>query len=745
MNAQKPKFGIFRLPLPRTSRELAVFLLLTVLLPSEVLASEVAATDTLAFADGLYSRQMYGPAAAEYQKFIEANPESDILSDAKFRMAESHYFLKRYEKASALFEAFIAEYSADKRISIAYFRLGLCQYFQKNYKKASEILFDAARMSSDPELKSGSLFHLGKSYEAMGDADRSKKIFERILVSYPKTDYAIYSSLMLGERAAQEKNHEAAIQYFTMASRKPEEKSVFASAQSDLARIYFETKEFSKARQFYEAVFAAGVPEYIDASIVGVFYSDYELKDYEHAQKFYAQNRDSVDQSRVWAEALYALALLGTEKDDDKTANALFDRLTAADTSLRARALLGKAKIRVKEETWDEAIGLLQDALKAKPREEKAEISYLLGLAYRAKGKFADSAQTWWGLVREFTHSSFSEKALIELIQYSLDDKKYSAAKKASQLFIDTYPDSPLMDIAVYKRALALAAIGEYAESAELFSTVTAFPEISSLKSEAQYGAAVSYDKAGRPMDAIKFYGVFVADNPQHELARESRLRLAYLLTTLKDNVKAADVYYNSFIHFPSDEVPSEVALWLVRHFIDQSDYVKARDVLELIVTRYPSENLTHEASFFLGECAVGDKDYERAVEHYSKALSAEGGRFVPYIQLGLGIAHAGLGNVPEAERHLNEALTYDEELVVALRTRFELANLRLMEKNVGEAARLFMLVAVLYDDDRYCPLALYKAGECFSAMGKQENAAKAWNELKNRYPGSEWAKKVPT
>ena len=64
------------------------------------------------------------------------------------------------------------------------------------------------------------------------------------------------------------------------------------------------------------------------------------------------------------------------------------------------------------------------------------------------------------------------------------------------------------------------------------------------------------------------------------------------------------------------------------------------------------------------------------------------------------------------------------------------------MAQDLEGAAKAFMLVAILYDDPKFTPPALYKAGECFRTLGRVEDAQKAFLELKNKYPESDWARK---
>jgi TolA-binding protein len=57
-------------------------------------------------------------------------------------------------------------------------------------------------------------------------------------------------------------------------------------------------------------------------------------------------------------------------------------------------------------------------------------------------------------------------------------------------------------------------------------------------------------------------------------------------------------------------------------------------------------------------------------------------------------------------------------------------------------AAKHFLSVAVLFDDAVLAPECLYEAAEAFRLSGRKADAAKVTDELLERYPQSDWAKK---
>ena len=68
---------------------------------------------------------------------------------------------------------------------------------------------------------------------------------------------------------------------------------------------------------------------------------------------------------------------------------------------------------------------------------------------------------------------------------------------------------------------------------------------------------------------------------------------------------------------------------------------------------------------------------------------------------------------------------------------------IKLAAGDVEAAAKTYMLVAILYDDDKYCSLALAKAAECYDSLGQKEQAIKVRAELTKRYPNAAAAQKA--
>jgi TolA-binding protein len=77
------------------------------------------------------------------------------------------------------------------------------------------------------------------------------------------------------------------------------------------------------------------------------------------------------------------------------------------------------------------------------------------------------------------------------------------------------------------------------------------------------------------------------------------------------------------------------------------------------------------------------------------------------------------------------------DDSTVTIRARFEMAHLEKMSGDPEKASKLYMLVAILYNDKYYCSEALFRAGEIFAERGNKEKAVKTFQEIVNTYKDS--------
>jgi TolA-binding protein len=722
---------------------------------------------TLDFANGLYARGMYASAITEYDKFLKANPASPELASARFRYADSYYFTKDYASAIAQFELFLKDFPADKRVPMAEFRLGTTRYYRGDTARALRIFRKLSQTSEDPVVKSGSVFYLAKCLENKGKGDRSLRILQGLAKRDTQSEYASYAGVAIGDFYLKAGNYPEAVNGYRIAADNGNPPELARQARFKNAEILFRLKNYPEAAVYYEKIFEEPAEEKAlldpqkknreslkDKSLLGLFYCDYNLQNLETAERRFSSRRPAVAASAYKSEIIFLLAGLLSDKGRHGDALAKLEEILAdtdAEPSLKEKAKISKmfeeTQVLADKGKTDEALLNYQKIIADFPDSDTMKTAlFHTGMTAFKAGRMDLARENLRKYAETYPAETNADLALLQLLQIDLNAKNFKEAFKGTEEFIKNHPQSEFLDIGYYKLGVATTGLKRFNHAAFAFNKILErFPD-SKLYAESLYGAATSLENGNHRAKALLHYEKLLAAYPDHVLSQEVWTRLGYLYIQDKQVEKASTLYQDLVFNRTKVPIEPDGVFWLIQHFLDSSDYAALDKILEALPGRFPEKDLKHETFFFKAESAMGKKDYTKATEYYLEAIKTKPeGAYAPHSYLGLGIAQAALGDDLAAEKNLNEVLKYDSELKITLRARFEMANLRLKTGDVDGAAKAFMLVAVLFDDPKYTPTALYKAGECFRSVQKLDESEKAFVELRNRYPESDWARKAAT
>jgi len=755
-------------------------------------SAEPAGSTTLEFANGLYARKMYGPAIDEYAKFIESSPASPELASARFRYADSFYFTKNYKSAISYFEGFLKNHPADKRAVLARFRIGTSQYKLGQADAAAATFVQVSKEAKDPSLRSASLFYLAKSHEAAGRPEKTAALYQQLIKGYPQSEYASYAAVALGDALLARKEYRPAFEAYRFAGEKSAPAEIARQARFRAAEILFEIGEFKEARVWYEKLAFDAPPEREEnrrtamelraKAVLGLFHCDYRLNDADSARARLSGKAAEIARTPYEPEILFIVGSLEESAKRGEEAIELFDRTAThpgADDDLRARATVRKSEIFAKSDRKDAAL-VEVEKLFGKGTAAESRAYYEKGNLFDAMGRHAEALASYTAVMERHPDTDFAkaalyqsalvrrklaqpaearaaferyankypddenaENALLEVMQIDLDSKDFERAAAIAADFVGTRPSSKYRDAALYKRGIALTGLKRFPDAAVQFEKTLAVAE-TKLRAEALFGAAAAYDAAEDSQKAIPLYEELAQKHEGHPLANEALSHLGYLYFKMERHADAAALYERILEFMPDVKIRAEEVFWLIQYEIDRAQYATIQKLIPSLPQRFPERDFGHEINFFLGESFMGQKEYPRAIAHYSEALQVKPeGLYAPHSHLGMGIASAAQGERDAAEKFFRETLRYDFEVKIVMRARFEIANLRLAAADYAEAAKAFMLVAILYEDPKYVPLSLFKAGECFSRLQRAEEAENAFTELESRYPRHPLLKKA--
>jgi len=99
------------------------------------------------------------------------------------------------------------------------------------------------------------------------------------------------------------------------------------------------------------------------------------------------------------------------------------------------------------------------------------------------------------------------------------------------------------------------------------------------------------------------------------------------------------------------------------------------------------------------------------------------------------GDAQVALRRFEEAQKSVDETLQLQPEGSLNAKARLLGGKLLYAQAKYDEAAKAYQSIAVLYDDKDITPQALTRAAEAFDKAGRPDDAKKANDELKAKYP----------
>ncbi len=409
-------------------------------------------SSTLDFANGLYKREMYGPAAEEYEKFLAANskggesfdklrmvsgvePPGQIreLASVHFRLAESYFFLKDFKKATSRYESFLEKFPSDDRVPIARYRLGRIAYDDNHLEAALRYFQDAQNKTTDPEVKTSCLFYSGKIQKTLEitlletlqtDLDSGK--FEAVIedaqnftVRFPDSPFLDLVYYKMGIARTALKDYEnAALTFRTVVDRFPSSR-VYVEALYGLAASLDGESKFQEAIAVYKRILIDYPNHSLSVAVTRRLASLYlQIEDFRQAGAFYRDlllHRPDIEVSSD--EAFWLVRYLIDEGEYTmaiKILDKIKQRFPKGGLEHQIDFFLGESSLYLKD--YASALQFYSKAVEEKADGVYAPDAYLgMGIVYAAQGNDA-AAETSFNKVLEFNHETeVATRAYFEL------------------------------------------------------------------------------------------------------------------------------------------------------------------------------------------------------------------------------------------------------------------------------------------------------------------------------------------
>ncbi len=638
--------------------------------------------------------------AIELLKEIEIRyPNSPIIEESKFKLAETYRLSGDLQNALNEFQNFIAKFTNSKYLPDVYYNLGLITFNLSESKDTNYLLQSALYFQKASEYNSGikpfALFNAGISYLATGKLEEAKSMFSNLVY-----EFSSYNQ--------------------------PEIKSTVIEGYLNLARIQKELGDTNSAISNYMNVTAYGGENAIKASIelssllnslnrdeeaikvLEPFTNDtkalfnYALvlknKSPEISEKILVSIISNNDKSEVVDNAIIELLKLLISKGSYEKVisynKLLSEKVSSTYTKDFIYLMLGEANLNLKD--YKSAISaysmikhesLKEDSLEGIAYAHYLSENYNLAIKFYSElvdtykqGKYTERAYYMLGLCYEKIKNT--DKAILSHQQnliYGKDTQyiflsaislgwiylkigKFDDAIGIASKYIDTAKNNPTVQIQLLEiLAWSYDSKKDYKRAIDTFLQIIQSENLNDFQRIRYYNyISLIHEKAGQYQDAIKtiiknIIPIALSNNYSNDYI-ESLGRLTFLYIRQNDLNKAKQTI-DSLIPYTNIQKTYEYIYRFGEYLYSINQFDEAAKMYMIVAKGSNDPDLRDEAYYWGGWALFNAKKVEDAVDVFSEFVKISSSSKVPSVLITLGDIMVNRGNYEKARYYYNIVL----------------------------------------------------------------------------------------
>jgi len=771
----------------RLPRIILLFLSLVVcLLPSLSFSENTKQLEQIDFANGLLQRGFYDMAREEYQSFISGFPGSKYLEEARFGLPESLFYLGMYKEAASGYSTFIKAYPQSKENAIAHLRIAQA-YFKLDYLDKALKMLDSIDEVDSEDIRQGALYYRGMILQKKGKKQEALDLFIKATDLKMAEKFRALSFLEAAKIVSFNQSLQEAYPYYKKAYENAGTERLKRLILFEKGEMEFLNKNYKESINIFQEILSTPVKDDIShGSFVYLITAFYNLKEYEKVIAEYEKNLDLIS---VESESFDAYSIISSSYQElfrfPEAIGILDKLLLEANSSLRNREKIffKKADIMISSKDYSGVIQMVEEDfgenIKNNPQAlfVTAEAYYELGkfgIAYsryqEISDRFPDSkfkdeslysmAYCWLAMNRDeqarglflkyFQQGENNEKRQDALYNVIIIEKKHKLIEKAiehSQEYVREFSEGKLREDVIFQLAVFYSDLNQNKKAIELLIQFTNRFDKSLKLSEAYFLLAYNLQLSEDYDRALKYYKRAIdSNNSGRDILYSSLKNSAFIYLKKGKEKKAVQLFQKIIDDFKDSDIGLETYFWLIQYYLDAEQFTKSLEVVEKVEKNPGISQYFAEISYLKGETNKGLGNYQKAIGWYDLVLSRpdKNERFGPAAHIGKGLCFKMINQADKAKQEFEAAITESpNDYTVTMRARYETAAIEYIAGNKNKAAKLYMLIAVLYDDQQYVPSSLKRAGEIFEELGQKENAVYAYQEILKDYPENQAARIV--
>ncbi len=757
--------------------------------------------------DALYARgiaheelKQFDKAIASFQQLLSSCADDDLVTDVHFRMGDVMIFRKDYDDAIKTFALALKSADNDDDKSYALFRQAFAMVqanrpadaaanydrLQRDFPKskfagaallaAAQSLYrsgdlDAAAerfskvMDQDDAVTSTEAAHwLSRIYQSKGDAKQAIQVAQKQLDAGAQGNYASELKLDLAEAMSMDPKQVAdSIAIAESVYRDAPQDPLAPRALYDAAFAALQTNQAAKALKLSN--------EFLDQFDKNQLVPDVQFIQAEgnlltgkpaEAAKIYATLLKTTPangniQRPVWV--LRAATATNASQQFDQTVTLLKREYgTISDPLQKAESqmLIGHAYLKLQR--LDEAALAFRRSSEIDPSWPRADEAKLLsGTALLAADKKDAAKRLWQDLVRKGKDSRMAHQARYKLAQLASADGDHASAIKLYDQIIQSKTDPGLLPYALYGKGWSLMQDDQYKQAVKpLEQALKEYPN-HPIRNDVLLARGITRRHNDDMDGAEKDLKEYLESKPQGTNLGHALYELA-LIDQKKQRPNEAAKRLQRLV----DEVPDYPSMDQVLYELGWSlreagqDEQASQQFAEL-VRRFPKSKVTGEAAYFIGQMLYGKKKWQQAATQFEVASSNTSDKaLAERANYRLGWSYFKLEQFDKAHDAFAKQVDQQPQGKLSLDGLMMMGECEFRSEKYAKALKAYQAARkrIREDDDnaksirepaerQVRELVLFHGGQSAAQLKQWDEAIDWYNELKDRFPATEYLTKL--
>jgi TolA-binding protein len=733
--------------------------------------------EDLAFnvAEALYARNQLEEAKTELQTFVTKFPQSTNVPLALFHLAEAYRRTDLNNSALLYYKKYLeASKSEGPFAGPAAFRLAEAAVESGNSADAITYFQTAAKHLTDPNILLVIKFYSAKSLQNLNRRAEARAAYQELADAtepHQFRDECRHTlALLLKENG---KDQDAISRMKDLASGKNAASDENLAARSAaMAGLWLsDANKVDEATPLLEiAVKSPHTQEWRDILHLALMRGDFFKEKFDAVLSRYKQIETSLDAAKI-PQSLVLVANAYRQLNKHAEALAVYDRILRSAPETPAAKEAAFERLRCLYRTDNPKTAEEIDAFLATHRDQNNRLTALRMKAefLRAKEDFSTALTAYRDIIKiNVLKGDELGDALIRLADCARRTNNHEEVISATRSLITSQPQHRLVLNALIWNAEALQRTGKKVEAEKTYTLLIEKHPKAEERESAIRLLALMRGESDDLKGMVKWYDTLLKEYPKSAFAGEAHHHIGSTAFQAKDYKTAAThlaksrelngdrffeedsmqlmlcAYYqedtdatlqriNDYKTKGKGKVPSDVLRWIASKFFDQKNFKNAQESLELLSK---NEDVRAADWYFLAQAQVetgNNRPAVQSIEHFLQETQEPPVRAKGLLIKGRALVAAR--DEEAARKTLDETIRLQAEGPLNGEARILLGDLELAKGNPDAAAKAYMTVAVVLDDEAVTPKALEKALAAYQKSGKTKEAADTLNRLRTKYP----------